>query len=246
MNCQKACLRETGVPSCEVPESVRLRSRHRKADGPGRPAAGFSLVLAVATRKLCLSGVAALPISPSWRPPRGIPNVTCCTTSSRPSAWSTSSPPQRTDRAIGIVLDRVQTVTNADGAAVEVAEGNVMVHRAVNGLRTEPEGSRTSADTSLSGLCVRVGMPLLCRDTDTDPRVDAAACRRAGVRSIAVAPMVRAGEALGVLRVMSSEAEHFDDADARRPRADGQSPGVGAVQHARSSNGKPSAPCATR
>jgi diguanylate cyclase (GGDEF)-like protein len=122
-------------------------------------------------------------------------------------------PTAGTDRAIGIVLDRVQAVTNADGAAVEVAEGNVMVHRAVNGLRTEPEGSRTSADTSLSGLCVRVGMPLLCRDTDTDPRVDAAACRRAGVRSIAVAPMFRTGEALGVLRVMSSEAEHFDDAD---------------------------------
>ena len=40
------------------------------------------------------------------------------------------------------------------------------------------------------------------------------ACRSAGVRSIAVAPIVRAGETLGVLKVMSGEAEHFDDADA--------------------------------
>jgi diguanylate cyclase len=122
-------------------------------------------------------------------------------------------PAAATDRAVGVVLDRVQTVTNADGAAVEVAEGNVMVHRAVRGLHTNPEGSRTAADDSLSGLCVRVGMPLLCRDSDADPRVDADACRRAGVRAIAVAPMFRAGEALGVLRVMSAEAEHFDDAD---------------------------------
>ena len=122
-------------------------------------------------------------------------------------------PAAATDRAIGLVLDRVQTVTNADGAAVEVADGNAMVHRAVLGLRTDPEGSRTAGDGSLSGLCVRVGMPLLCRDTDTDPRVDADACRRVGVRAIAVAPMVRAGESVGVLRVVSSEAEHFDDAD---------------------------------
>jgi diguanylate cyclase (GGDEF)-like protein len=117
------------------------------------------------------------------------------------------------DSALDVLLDRVQTVTNADGAAVEVAEGSVMVHRAVSGLRTDPEGTRTAADKSLSGLCIRVEMPLLCRDTDTDTRVDAEACRRAGIRSFAVAPMVRNGEPVGVLRVVSSEAEHFDDAD---------------------------------
>jgi diguanylate cyclase len=118
------------------------------------------------------------------------------------------------NRAIDVVVERVQTVTNADGAAVEVAEGTVLVHRAVSGLSTAAAGSRASVESGLSGLCARVGMPLLCRDTETDPRVDAEACRKAGIRSIAVAPMARAGAALGVLTVMSSEAEHFDGADA--------------------------------
>jgi diguanylate cyclase (GGDEF)-like protein len=117
------------------------------------------------------------------------------------------------DRALDVVLERVQTVTNADGAAIEVADKSVMVHRAVSGLQTDPQGTRAPGDQSLSGLCVQVGMPLLCRDTETDPRVDVEACRRVGVRSIAVAPMIRAGEAVGALRVVSSEAEHFDDAD---------------------------------
>lgn len=122
-------------------------------------------------------------------------------------------PPAAGERAVWILLDRVQTVTNADGAAIELAERNVMVQRAVRGLSTDAEGSRSDMDSGLSGLCLRVGMPLLCRDTDTDPRVDSEACRRAGVRSIAVAPMVRAAEPVGVLRVLSSEAEHFDEAD---------------------------------
>lgn len=117
------------------------------------------------------------------------------------------------DRALQVVLERVQTVTNADGAAIEVADKNVMVHRAVSGMQIDPEGTRTLGDRSFSGLCVQVGMPLLCRDTETDPRVDAEACLRAGIRSIAVAPMIRGGEAVGVLRVVSSEAEHFDDSD---------------------------------
>jgi diguanylate cyclase (GGDEF)-like protein len=117
------------------------------------------------------------------------------------------------DRALEVVLERVQTVTNADGAAIEVADKNVMVHRAVSGLQTDPEGTRTLGDQTLAGLCVQVGMPLLSRDTETDPRIDADACRRAGVRSIAVAPMIRGGEAVGALRVVSSEAEQFDDAD---------------------------------
>ena len=43
--------------------------------------------------------------------------------------------------------------------------------------------------------------------------MDPESCRRAGIRSIAVAPMMRAGVAVGALRVVSSEAEHFDDAD---------------------------------
>lgn len=123
-------------------------------------------------------------------------------------------PAAASDRAVNIVLDRVQTVTRADGAAVELAERNVMVQRVVSGLSTDPEGSRTNIDGSLSGFCLRAGMPLVCRDTDVDPRVDGVACRRAGIRSMVVVPMVRAAEPVGVLKAVSRGAEHFDSTDA--------------------------------
>ena len=122
-------------------------------------------------------------------------------------------PAAAADRAIGLLLERVQTVTNADGAAVELAKDDALVPQVVSGLSTEVQGSHVEVENSLSGLCVGIGMPLLCRDTELDSRVDAAACRLAGVRSMVVAPMIRAGETLGVLRVVSGEAEHFDETD---------------------------------
>jgi diguanylate cyclase (GGDEF)-like protein len=122
-------------------------------------------------------------------------------------------PSAATDRAVGIVLDRVQAATNAEGAGVEVAEGNVLMHRAVSGLHLHPEGSRTPMGDTLSGLSIRVGTPLVCQDSETDSRVDPDACRRAGIRAIAVAPMFRGGEALGVLQVLSGQAHRFEDAD---------------------------------
>lgn len=123
-------------------------------------------------------------------------------------------PATAADRAVGILLDRVQSVTNAEGAAVELVERNSLVQRAVRGLTAVAEGARSDMDSSLSGLCLRIGMPLLCRNTETDPRVDADACRQVGIRSIAVAPMVRAAEPIGVLRVVSGEADHFDETDS--------------------------------
>jgi diguanylate cyclase len=123
-------------------------------------------------------------------------------------------PATASDRAVGILLDRVQSATGADGAAVELVERNVMVQRAARGLTAAAEGTRSDMDSSLSGLCLRIGMPLLCRDTERDPRVDAEACRRAGIRSIAVAPMVRAAEPIGVVRVVSRDVEHFREADS--------------------------------
>ena len=56
-------------------------------------------------------------------------------------------------------------------------------------------------------------MPLLCPDTQADPRLDAEAYRRVGVRSIAASPMIRGGEPVGALRVVSGQPEAFDETD---------------------------------
>ncbi len=118
------------------------------------------------------------------------------------------------DRVMGVVIERALTATNARGGAVELAEDNVMIPSAVSGLSDAAEGSRVEMENSLSGMCARMGMPLICRDTETDSRVDREACRLAGARSMVVAPIVQGGHGVGVLKVLSDEPDHFSNTDA--------------------------------
>jgi len=117
------------------------------------------------------------------------------------------------DRVMSVVLDRALAVADADGASVELVEGDHMVAQAVRGLTESPSGLPAASDLSLAGQSVRLAIPLICRDTETDTRIDSEACRRVGVRSIAVAPLVQAGQGVGVLKVVSGAPDHFSDAD---------------------------------
>jgi diguanylate cyclase (GGDEF)-like protein len=117
------------------------------------------------------------------------------------------------DELMRVVTEHAQSITGADGGVVELAEGDEMVYRAVSGAAAGSLGTRLGRATSLSGLCVRQAGPLRCDDSETDPRVDREACRRIGVRSMVVVPLLHAGDAVGVLKVMSGEPTSFDDAD---------------------------------
>ncbi|MBV9410898.1 MAG: GGDEF domain-containing protein [Acidimicrobiia bacterium] len=119
------------------------------------------------------------------------------------------------DEVMRVVAERAQLLTCASAGVVELLEGDEMVYRAASGSAAASVGTRLTAATSLSGLCVRTGDAMQCEDTDLDPRVDQEACRRIGVRSMIVAPLIHRGEAVGVLKVLSAEPAAFnaDDMD---------------------------------
>jgi diguanylate cyclase (GGDEF)-like protein len=89
-----------------------------------------------------------------------------------------------------------------------------MVYRAACGLAEGFVGLRVPQGSSLSGLSVRTGTTLRCDDSEVDDRVDRAACRRIGLRSMLVVPLFHAGLSIGVLKVLSAAPGSFDDADA--------------------------------
>ena len=108
-----------------------------------------------------------------------------------------------------IIVRRAQAMTGADGAVVEMAEGEDMVYRVASGTAADHIGLRLRRNASLSGRCVAEGRLLSCEDTETDPRVDRQACRRIGVRSMVVVPLMFLGRTVGVLKVYSASAEAF-------------------------------------
>ncbi|RTK99642.1 MAG: GAF domain-containing protein, partial [Neisseriaceae bacterium] len=54
---------------------------------------------------------------------------------------------------------------------------------------------------------------LSSEDAETDPRVNAAACRSMGLRSMIVLPLKYNGVTIGVLKAMSSKARKFRQKD---------------------------------
>ncbi|MDE1146911.1 MAG: response regulator [Azospirillaceae bacterium] len=117
------------------------------------------------------------------------------------------------DAFMQMVVDRLQRLTNARGAVVELAEGEDMVYRAASGAVSQFVGVRLKRKGSLSGYCVETQQVLICDDSDTDDRVDKDACRRVGVHAMICAPLFEAGRVVGVLKVMGTEPSFFTGED---------------------------------
>jgi diguanylate cyclase (GGDEF)-like protein len=115
---------------------------------------------------------------------------------------------------MAVVAERSQKLTGADGAVIELAEGDDMVYRASSGIAQNQLGLRLKRSGSISGLCVAAGKPLRCEDSETDPRVDREACRRVGLRSLIVTPLMHGETVVGALKVLSRNAGAFGDEDA--------------------------------
>lgn len=116
-------------------------------------------------------------------------------------------------KIMALMVERTLPLVGAESAVVELAEGQEMVYRAASGRARFCLGMRLKQEDSLSGRCVRTGQTLLCNDSETDPRVDLAACRRVGLRSMIVVPLRYDGTAVGVLKAMSSKPNTFSQDD---------------------------------
>jgi diguanylate cyclase len=112
-----------------------------------------------------------------------------------------------------LVVDRTPDLVKADGAAIEMLEGENMVYRATSGIAKAHLGLKIKRDASLSGLCVRSAQILRCDDSEQDVRVDRDACRRVGLRSMIVMPLMHGDFPVGVLKAMSRQPGRFSEGD---------------------------------
>jgi diguanylate cyclase (GGDEF)-like protein/PAS domain S-box-containing protein len=111
------------------------------------------------------------------------------------------------------IADRTRELTGGTSAAVRLLDGDALVCGATSGAPEIQNPHRLPIGDNLSGHAMRSGRSLLCYDTETDPRVDAALSRSRGVRSIIAVPLLHAGQAVGLLLLYGSEANAFGERD---------------------------------
>jgi N-acetylmuramoyl-L-alanine amidase/putative methionine-R-sulfoxide reductase with GAF domain len=119
------------------------------------------------------------------------------------------------DEVLQLVAERALAITGADGAAIALAEGDAIICHAVAGKVTPDAGVRLDPNSGFSGECLSSGQVVRCDDSEVDPRVNAAACRALGTRSMVAVPLSAKHTNIGLLEVFSSEPYGFNDSDVR-------------------------------
>lgn len=119
------------------------------------------------------------------------------------------------DAALQLLADRAQYITGATGAAIALKRDgrNDMLCRASAGSNAPELGALLSAEYGLSGESVRTRRPLRCDDAERDARVNREVCRKLGIASVVVMPVVNDDEVLGVFELFSGKANAFGERD---------------------------------
>ena len=117
------------------------------------------------------------------------------------------------DGIMQLIAQRAQELAGASGAAIVGTDGDALCYRAVSGTTFHHLGLRFSREHSLAGTAIREREAQICDDTETDPRVDSAACRKVGARSLMCVPLNRLDIESALLSVVSSRPHAFDARD---------------------------------
>jgi TonB family protein len=112
---------------------------------------------------------------------------------------------------LAVVAQRAQAFTNASGVAIALSEGNAdeIVCRARSGASAPDVGASLRVEGTFTGLCIQSGKELRCDDCETDTRVDTAAIRALGIRSMVVTPIREDGRVIGVLAAFAPTPHAF-------------------------------------
>ena len=123
------------------------------------------------------------------------------------------------DLVLTDVVEQARLATGATAAAVALRRGSEIFCRATSGPSAPDLGSRLDQYSGLSGACVQSKAFQKCDDSESDARVDAALCRRLGIRSILVSPILIEDRFLGVVEVFSPKPHAFTDREVQTTQA---------------------------
>jgi len=119
------------------------------------------------------------------------------------------------DKVMSLIAERAMRLCGASGTAVALAEGDELVYQVTHGNSMPHRGFRLKLSHSITGMSILRGELLHTRDTENDPRVNVAATRATGIRSMIIVPLHRVGSTVGAISVSYPEPNAYDDFDVR-------------------------------
>jgi TonB family protein len=111
---------------------------------------------------------------------------------------------------VDALADAARILSGADGTALGLETDGLVVCRARSGTTAPPIGAPISAESGISGECLRTVTMLVCHDSMADPRVDAEVCRSLGIRSVVAVPVRGPRHIAGILEAFSARPNAFD------------------------------------
>ncbi len=115
-----------------------------------------------------------------------------------------------------LIAERSQAITGADGAMVNLIDGETLHTRAVTGIAAGVVGARRPVADSVAKYAIESGQPLLIEDAPNDPRINQDLRARVGDKSMICVPLFRGAVVIGTLNVMSLSEEHRLNEDQRQ------------------------------
>jgi putative methionine-R-sulfoxide reductase with GAF domain len=121
---------------------------------------------------------------------------------------------QELEAVLQLLVERAQYITGATGASLALPNGEDMVCRASAGASAPPVGARLQVRSGLTGESIARRQLLRCDNAENDPRVNLETCRKMGIASIVVLPLLRrSGEIRGLFELFSDHTYAFDERD---------------------------------
>jgi hypothetical protein len=216
-------LGRAGVRFSELPAEARHRldewlAHNEKAPSRKAPKLTFDMMLGSSAAAWPTRSDPARPRSVSLEAEPAVAELPAVPGSSNTMQYEFKSLGSDLNSALRTISERAQTLLRGTGAAIALIDGDPtfarpMLCRASVGRGGPGLGTHVDADSGFSGQCIRTGKALRCDDCEIDLRVDAANCRRLGVRSMVVAPIRYERAVVGLVAVFSSKSFAFDEGD---------------------------------
>jgi hypothetical protein len=117
------------------------------------------------------------------------------------------------EAALSLVAAQLIEICGAAGAAIGIVEGKVVRYRAIAGIRALPLGSEVPLDKALCASSIRTGEVYSCPNVNPQSQGDAGECRRRGIGSLIIVPVLRESEVIGALELYYSDPRSFSEHD---------------------------------